>query len=195
MPRVRLTEPMIQAARKPGELWDTDVPGLFLRVQARKKTWGIRYVFAPNDAGHASTKRRDQLGAYPGLGLYDAREKARQVLRELESGTDPRLPLVEEPHRSLGDLADLFERDYLPKETRPSTQREWSRLIKVELKPLLGDVDPAQVRQARWRVREALDKIVTRGGGETANRVRVVASRITSWHSMSETASGSSVSA
>jgi hypothetical protein len=38
MPRVRLTEQMIQAARKPGELWDTDMRDLFLRVQARKKT-------------------------------------------------------------------------------------------------------------------------------------------------------------
>jgi hypothetical protein len=49
------------------------------------------------------------------------------------------------PPRLLGELADLFARDYLPKETRPSTQREWARLIRVELKPLLGDVDPTQV--------------------------------------------------
>jgi integrase len=172
---------MIQAARKPGELWDTDVPGLFLRVQARKKTWGIRYVFAEKGGDYSSTKRRDPLGVYPGLGLYDAREKARKVLRELEAGADPRVPAREEPHRSLGELADLFARDYLPKETRPSTQREWARLITVELQPLLGDVDPTHVREARCRVREALDKIVARGGGETANRLRVVASRITSW--------------
>jgi integrase len=181
MPRVRLTEQMIQAARKPGELWDTDVPGLFLRVQARKKTWGIRYVFAAKDEDQSSTKRRDPLGVYPGLGLYDAREKARKVLRELEAGADPRVPAKEEPHRLLGELADLFARDYLPKGTRPSTQREWARLIRVELQPLLGDVDPAHVREARWRVREALDKIVARGGGETANRLRVVASRVISW--------------
>jgi integrase len=181
MPRLRLTEQMIQAAKRPGELWDTDVPGLFLRVQARKKTWGIRYVFPARDERQSSTKRRDPLGVYPGLGLYDAREKARKVLRELESGADPRVPAKQEPHRSLGELADLFAQDYLPKETRPSTQREWGRLIRVELKLLLGDVDPAQVREARWRVREALDKIVSRGGGETANRLRVVASRIISW--------------
>jgi integrase len=54
-------------------------------------------------------------------------------------------------------------------------------VIHVELKPLLGDVDPAQVREARARVREALDRIVTRGGGETANRVQVVAGRVISW--------------
>ena len=42
MPRVRLTEQMIQTAKKPGELWDADVPGLFLRIQPRRKTWGIR---------------------------------------------------------------------------------------------------------------------------------------------------------
>src|ERR1700694_4351579 len=153
MPRVRLTEQIIQAARKPGELWDADVPGLFLRVQARKKTWGIRYVFAAKGEGDSSTKRRDQLGVYPGLGLYDAREKARNILHELEVGADPRLPVSEEPHRSLGELADLFARDYLPKKTRPSPQREWARLIRVELKPRLGDVDPAQVREARWHVR------------------------------------------
>ena len=70
---------------------------------------------------------------------------------------------------------------YLPTETRPSTQREWARLVKIELKPLLGDVDLTDVREARSRVRQALDGIVARGGGETANRLLVVASRVTSW--------------
>jgi integrase len=179
MPRVRLTETMIQGTRKAGELWDTYVPGLFLRVQTRKKTWGVRYVFAGQ--GVHPAKRRDHLGVYPGLGLYDAREKARNVLRELEAGRDPRAPVVVVPNRSLGELADLFARDYLPKETRPSTQREWARLIKVELKPLLADVDPTEVREARSRVRQALESITARGGGETANRVHVVASRVISW--------------
>ncbi len=180
MPRLRLTEQMIQAAKGTVELWDSDVPGLFLRVQPRKKTWGLRYVFAEDEAGPAS-KRRDHLGVYPGLGLYGARDKARCVLRELEQGRDPRVPAHEAPRRLLGDLADMFIRDYLPKATRPSTQREWGRLIRVELEPLLGDVDPAQVREARARVREALEGVVARGGGETANRLRVVAARVVSW--------------
>lgn len=181
MPRVRLTDQMVQAAKKPGELWDTDVPGLFLRIQSRRKTWGIRYLFDEKREGGSSSKRRDQLGVYPGLGLYDAREKARNVLQELERGHDPRAPTQDMPNRLLGELADLFARDYLPKETRPSTQQEWARLIRVELKPLIGDVDPARVREARVRVRAALDRIVTRGGGETANRLHVVASRVISW--------------
>lgn len=181
MPRVRLTDPMVQAAKPAGELWDTDVPGLFLRVQARKKTWGIRYVFQGKDEGDPSTKRRDHLGAYPGLGLYDAREKARGVLREIEAGRDPRMPARQAPSPSLGEIADLFARDYLPRETRPSTQREWARLISVELRPLLGDVDLRQVREARSRVRAAFEKIIGRGGGETANRLHAVASRVISW--------------
>jgi integrase len=181
MPRVRITEQMIQAAKKPGELWDTDVPGLFLRVQPRRKTWGLRYVFEEKGEGRHSAKRRDHLGVYPGLGLYDAREKARNVLRTLEVGRDPRALIQEAPKRLLGELADLFARDYLPKETRPSTQQEWSRLIRVGLKPPLGHIDPAQVREARARVREALETIVTRGGGETANRLHVVAGRVISW--------------
>ena len=93
----------------------------------------------------------------------------------------PRAPIAEAPARLLGELADMFARDYLPKQTRPSTQKEWARLIRVELKPLLGDVDPAQVREACARVRQGLDKIVTRGGGETANRLHVVAGRVISW--------------
>lgn len=181
MPRVRLTDQMVQAAKKPGELWDADVPGLFLRVQRRKKTWGLRYVFKEVGEGGSSAKRRDHLGVYPGLGLYDAREKARNVLRALEGGCDPRARVKEMPKRLLGELADQFARDYLPKETRLSTQQEWARLIRVELKPLLGDVDPTQVREARARVREAFDSIVTRGGGETANRLHVVAGRVISW--------------
>ena len=156
------------------------MPGLFLRVQPRRRR-GVPIRVRREGRGRFSTKRRDHLGVYPGLGLYDAREKARNVLRTLEGGRDPRAPIQEMPKRLLGELADLFARDYLPKETRPSTQQEWARLIRVELKPLLGDVDPAQVREARARVREALETIVTRGGGETANRLHVVAGRVISW--------------
>src|SRR2546427_10391154 len=115
MPRLRLTEPMIQTAKKPGELWDADVPGLFLRIQPRRKTWGIRYVFEEKSEGGVSAKRRDYLGIYPGLGLYDAREKARNVLRTLEGGRDPRALIQEAPKRLLGELSDLCARDYLPK--------------------------------------------------------------------------------
>src|SRR5437867_10380488 len=68
------------------------LPSLFLRVQSRKKTWGIRYLFEGKGESGSSAKRRDHLGVYPGLGLYDARDKARNVLRELERGRDPRAP-------------------------------------------------------------------------------------------------------
>jgi integrase len=91
------------------------------------------------------------------------------------------VPATKVGSRTLGEIADSFVRDYLPKETRPTTQREWSRLIRVELKPLLGDVDLTQPREARSRVRAAFETIIARGGGETANRLHAVASRVISW--------------
>ena len=81
----------------------------------------------------------------------------------------------------LGDLADRFASEYLPKHTRPSTEREWSRIIRVELRPALGDVDLTRVRGARARVRAAFAAMLARGGGETAHRLQVFASRVTFW--------------
>ena len=78
---------MIQAMKKPDELWDTDVPGLSFEF-----------------------RRGRGRGAFDPLrsGLYDAPEKARRVLRELEAGHGPRRPVKEEPNRSVGELADVF---------------------------------------------------------------------------------------
>ncbi len=103
------------------------MPGLLLRVQTRKnkKMWGVRHVFG-GQSDHTA-KRRDHLGVCPGLGLYDAREKARNVLRDLEAGRDPRVPVDAVPNRSLGELADQFAREIASELTsggRPTVEVE-----------------------------------------------------------------------
>ena len=69
------------AARK--EVWDGRIPGFGMRVtKAGTKTFILIYR-------HRGRTRRMTLGRFPVLSLGDAREKANEALRELNSGSDP----------------------------------------------------------------------------------------------------------
>lgn len=72
---------------KPGpkrqELPDGRLPGLYLIVQpSGSKSWAVRYRFG-------STPRKVTLGTANTLTLADARDAAREVLREVAKGDDP----------------------------------------------------------------------------------------------------------
>jgi integrase len=104
---VRMTETAIRAAladaRRTGrrDLADAALPGLRLRVTpAGAATW----VLACRDAH--SRMRRFPLGAFPAMGLAEAREKARALrVRVREQGADP----VAERRRTRGIGRDARE--------------------------------------------------------------------------------------
>lgn len=89
--RVKLTVKRVEDALAPasGEafLHDADVPGLALRVRARGgKSWVFTYR---TEGGRAGVVRRVRLGAYPRVGLDDARREAKQLAGEVAKGRDP----------------------------------------------------------------------------------------------------------
>lgn len=69
------------ATGKRYEARDTIIPGLHLRVSATG--WKVWYLSARVDRRN----RRIKLGSYPALSLSDARERARDVLRDINIGT------------------------------------------------------------------------------------------------------------
>jgi integrase len=112
--------------------------------------------------------------------LAAAREQCRRAIQEAQLGRNPAATVG--PRRdvsNIGDLCELFIARELPK-LAESTQKEWARLIKVEIKPALGGVDPRDVRGCRAAVRETGEEIAERAP-YTSNRVYEVVRRIISW--------------
>ena len=87
MPSQKLTARTIENAKAPAsgrlEIWDTLVRGFGLRVTERGvKSWTLMYRVN-------GRQRRLNLGRYPAYDLADARELARDALRQVGRGIDP----------------------------------------------------------------------------------------------------------
>jgi integrase len=140
-----------------------------------RKAWVWMYRFD-------GRPRRMTLGAYPKLGLADARIRLAEARKLLESGTDPGDAEVQQrkAERAAETVAELAEA-YLEKWARPR-----KRSAAEDERILRKDVIPA------WRQRKAkdigrrdvialLDTIVDRGSPIAANRTLAVIRRMFGW--------------
>ena len=87
----------------PGDWHDVIVPGLILRVGAKRRTWTYR-------TRARGKKLRLPLGHYPAMGLSDARETCRKAAERVDGGVMPAAPA---PHPRSADvltLGGLFDR-------------------------------------------------------------------------------------
>ena len=163
MPTKKLSA-LAVATLPPGEWRDAALPGLILRVGARRRTWTFR-------ARVGGADRRDILGHFPAMGLQQARKSGRDLLARLESGAPAPAPASHPRAASaltLGALVDRYEKLRLREGHRTKTLTEAMRMLRVELKPWLGlpvaGFSKADLRAAR-------DAIVQRGALIAANRL------------------------
>jgi integrase len=179
--RVILTEKQIEYATpaRVGQrymLWDAVTPSLALRV---------------TDRGHKSfvVQRRVNgrmvkltLGQYPALKLAAAREAARDKLKVMERGIDPRQgapsPVTGSTLRrdSFEGAVETYIRREVERNRRPRTQDEIIRPLRNRLVPRwgtlpLGDIGP----------RDILDDLVDAGTPVAANRTYSVLRRFFGW--------------
>lgn len=86
MPTKRLTDTGIANLNPPAggrlEIWDAIVPGFCLRVGSRRKPFVVM-------ARAERRLRRISLGVFLGMGVVDARKKAREIIEQAQSGTEP----------------------------------------------------------------------------------------------------------
>jgi integrase len=159
---------------------DELTPGLILRVGRTKKTWLLRVRSNGN-------RDKEVLGLFPSIQVYEARMLAGKILRELrEDGLTLRdatlrhlgIPKADPTETTLQSVIDEYKARELDK-LAVSTQKEWARLIAVEIEPTIGTmVLDSDVRSARKRVRDTTDAIVTRGSPYTACRTWEVIRRL-----------------
>jgi integrase len=169
MPRTKLSDRSVQSytanGSGPVEYWDTNTPGLCLRVGATTKVWYVRYRFS-------GRHKRMKLGTFPRLSLSDAREKARDALAAADAGEDPAADRAErrDGSRSVATLcAEVLEarRGKL----REVTRQEYSRLLDRDVLPVWGAREAASV--TRRDVVELVEAVARRAP-VSANRVLAV---------------------
>jgi integrase len=148
----------------PGEYWDAIVPGLILRVGARRRTWQYRIRVG-------GRYDRRPLGHFPGVGLTEARDAARNLVERLDSGTPP-APPPQHPRSAatltLGGLIDRYEKMRERERTRIKTLPAAMTVLRRCLKPWL-DLPAAQFTKADLRA--ARDIVADRDAIVQANRL------------------------
>lgn len=153
------------------EARDTLIPGLHLRVSATgRKVW---YLTARVDRRN----RRIKLGTYPALSLSDARERARDVLRDIDIGMfekgDAGSP--EAPVPTLGEVIPQF----IELHAKPRN-RDWKGTESILTKFAALNATPVdQIKRAD--VVRALDTIVACGAPTRANRALAAIKKLMNW--------------
>ena len=122
--------------------FDDAVKGFGIRITARgAKTFVLAYR-------RDGQQRRYNIGAFGAWNTTQAREEAKRLKRDVDTGGDP--SSEREQSRTAPTIADLAERfiaDYLPRK-RASTQRVYSQQIKADILPALGATKVASVSHA-----------------------------------------------
>jgi integrase len=178
MPSIKLTARTVENARPPAhgriEYWDAALPGFGLRITDKgAKSWTVLY------RAHGRL-RRATLGAYPIVSLSEARDRAREVLREVEKGNDPATAKAEQRRRD----ADLFQEvaaEFIERHAKPNN-RTWQRQdidLKREFLPLWKDRAISSI--AKRDILEVLDKIADRTSPRRANRYLALIKKLFNW--------------
>ncbi len=170
--RAKLTPKYIEhlppATGKRYEVRDTIVVGLVLRVAATgSKVW---YLTARVD-GQA---RRIKIGTHPVLSLADAREKARDTLREIQLGTFEQEP-ADNPTLTFGEVVPTFIELY----AMPRTS-DWRR-TEASLRKFASLNSTRMADIKRSDIVRALDRIVAAGAPVRANRALAAVKKMYSW--------------
>jgi integrase len=160
-----LTTKSVEAARAGDsrrEIPDGGLPSLYLVVQpSGAKSWAVRYRV------HGKP-RKLTLGAYPLLGLADARDRARRALQQVDLGADPASTKVEAKRTErdkVRTLVDLYDKRHLAKLRSGDGARGFLDRSAVAA---WGDRDVTTV--TKRDVVELLDDMVDRGSPISANR-------------------------
>jgi len=179
MPQKKLTATVMSNLKpapkgKRVELWDSLLPGFGVRVgETGRATFMVMYRTTDAMTGR-KVQRRHTIGRYPVVKLDEAREKARDILRQAHDGEDPKAAerrATARPQSFRGLLDSYYTRlVFLPVEKgghkRPTqTKRIFERYV-----------------AGRWEIRDPdsitgddvsdlLSDLEIQNGGATANRV------------------------
>ncbi len=173
--------------QKQTDYWDTDNPSFGMRAsEGGTRTWQAMYRYN-------GLKRRLKLGVYRGdltgpaeptanekvLGLADARDQAKVVLRRAENGFDPATEKKARTSRSesVEEMAAL----YIERHAKVK-KRSWfkdQQIVNREVLPKIGRKKVVDV--TRQDIRDILQPIIARGATIKANHTLEVVRKMFNW--------------
>lgn len=172
--RQRLTDSIIKALPTPASgnriTYDAEMPGFGCRVTAA----GSR-AFVLNYRTTGGRERRITIGQHPTWGLKAAREEAKRLRREIDSGRDPLGE--EEAERGAPTIANLcrrYEEEHLPKK-RERSARDDRALIEREILPRLRR---RKVADVTFSDIDRLHREITKRAPIRANRAVALSSKM-----------------
>lgn len=181
--RLALTDQAIRAVRPPTkgriEIADVRCTGLAYRVTAAgARTWNFRF----RDPTTGRTTRAT-LGAYPALGLADARSAADALRKQVSRGINPvlakRRARAEAHRNTFAALAERYLTEHAARHKKPRSAAEDARNLRLHVLPEWGSRPYESI--ARRDVIELLESIVNAGTPIAANRVHAVISTVFSF--------------
>jgi integrase len=145
MAKIRLTQAAVEKVKPPPtgrlELFDTHLQSFGLRVSAGgHKAWFVFYRLA-------GKQRRQTLGTLVDIPkVEEARDRARDVLREVAKGSDPTVTLgdaADAAPLTFRELADRFVERWAKKRTR--SWQGTKRILELHVLPTWGDRAAASI--------------------------------------------------
>jgi integrase len=184
MPTIKFTVRSLDAVKPPAtgrvDYWDADLPGFGLRIAAPspkrpelapRKVWTVMYRAD-------GSQFRLSLGPYSALPLAEARQMAKDAMREVAHGRNPAAQKkAARLAETVSDLADL----YIDKHARPN-KRTWQtdyQVVNRDIKPVWGNRKVADIK--RRDVIAWVDRLMERGKPIMANRTFEVARKMFSF--------------
>ena len=151
-----------------GIFWDSQNPGFGLRITKGSKTFIYKY------RTETGTQRWLKLGRYGYLTLVQAREQLQKAKDAIREGRDPAQDKKDlRQSKTVADYCDLFMDEHVKPNLRIDTVICYERLIRLQIKPILGkvflkDLMETQVRRAHldWQI----------SGNRNANHAKAVLS-------------------
>src|SRR5215831_1898264 len=151
---------------------DAGVFGFGARVTANgARSYVLRYTT------RAGRERTFTIGDASVWRTTDAREKARELRREVEDGGDPLGDIeAERAAPTMLDLIERFRSEHLPKK-RPRTALEYGYLLRLHIEPHFGQ--HTKVADVRFEDIDALHRKITKTGSTyAANRTIALLSKM-----------------
>jgi integrase len=171
----RLADKMVKAMEAPAIgnriTYDVDVKGFGVRITSA----GARAFILNYRAG--GRERRITIGSFPDWNTTAARDRAKELKREVDNGGDP----MGERHErraapTVNALADRFVDEHLSKR-RATTARDYGSILRLYIRPQLGTMQVADLRHSDV---EKLHRLISKTAPYQANRTVAVLSKMLS---------------
>ena len=176
IPRERLTDASVRRLPAPGTgkriTPDSEVPGFGIRITAHgARSYVLRYTT------RVGRERTYTIGDATVWRCTAARDKARELRREIEDGGDPLGEIeAEREAPTVTDLIERFRAEHLPRK-RPATARDYEGLLRNHIVPHFGR--HTKVADVTFEHVDALHRKITKTGATyQANRCIAILSKM-----------------